>query len=381
MSQPNIHRYHETRKATLIGAAANIVLAVAKVVFGWLGHSSALVADGIHSFSDLLTDILVIVAAKFAHQEADDDHPYGHDRIETAATVGLAMLLIVVGLYIVVHPIQQLIMHHKHIKPDVYVLWIAVFSVVVNEIIYRYTMSVAKRIKSEILRANALHSRSDAASSLVVLVGVAGSIMGITWLDEVAAIIVGLMIIKMGVSIGWKNISELVDTGVDEATLATIREHITNVTGVEALHQLRTRKMAGKVMLDVHVIVNDKISVSEGHHIGDRVLSALYKNLDEVHDVTVHVDYEDDELYSDSACLPPREQLLSSLHQAWQSLPGASDIENIQIHYVQGSIALDVVLPWSCVDNQQQASDLQQRYQDMAQAVPAISTIKLLFRA
>lgn len=381
MSQQTINRYHETRKATLIGAAANIVLAVAKVLFGWLGHSSALVADGIHSFSDLLTDILVIVAAKFAHQEADDDHPYGHDRIETAATVGLAMLLIVVGLYIVYHPIQALITHQKQVMPDVYVLWIAVFSVVVNEIIYRYTMSVAKRINSDILRANALHSRSDAASSLVVLVGVAGSIMGITWLDEIAAIVVGIMIVKMGVSIGWQNISELVDTGVDEDSLETIRDHITSVTGVEALHQLRTRKMAGKVILDVHVIVNDKISVSEGHYIGDQVLSSLYKNLDAVHDVTVHVDSEDDELYSDNACLPAREQLLSKLRQTWQGLPGADLIENIQIHYIQGKIALELVLPWACVETQQQALDLQQRYQDMAQTIPELSTIKLLFTA
>ena len=381
MSQEKINRYHETRKATLIGAAANVVLAVAKVVFGWLGHSSALVADGIHSFSDLLTDILVIVAAKFAHQEADEDHPYGHDRIETAATVGLAMFLIVVGLYIVYEPIHQLIVHQKQLKPDVYVLWIAVFSVVVNEIIYRYTLAVAKRIKSDILHANALHSRSDAASSLVVLIGVAGSIMGITWLDEVAAIIVGLMIVKMGVSIGWKNISELVDTGVDEATLSAISEHITKVDGVEALHQLRTRKMAGKVMLDVHVIVDDKISVSEGHHIGDRVLTTLYKNLDGVHDVTVHVDSEDDELYSENACLPPREQLLTKLRQAWQGLPGADAIDNIQIHYLQGKIALELVLPWSCVEAQQQAHDLQQRYLDQAKIVPEVSTIKLYFAA
>lgn len=380
MEQQSINRYRETRKATLIGAAANIILAVAKVLFGWLGHSSALVADGIHSFSDLLTDVLVIIAAKFAHQEADDDHPYGHERIETAATVGLALFLVIVGLYIVYEPIHQLIMHQKQLKPDVYVLWIAVFSVILNEIIYRYTLSVAKRIKSDILHANALHSRSDAASSLVVLVGVAGSILGVAWLDEIAAVLVGLMIVKMGVSIGWKNISELVDTGVDSKTLAKIENHITDVTGVEALHQLRTRKMAGKVFLDVHVIVDHKISVSEGHHIGDRVLSTLYSNLEDVQDVTVHIDSEDDELYSDNACLPPREELISRLKQLWHGLPGVDAIKHIQIHYLHGSVNLEIELPLSCIENPQQAADLQQRYQELAHPISEVSQIKLLFR-
>lgn len=374
-----LQRYQETRKATLIGAAANVILAVAKVAFGWLGHSSALVADGIHSFSDLLTDLLVILAAKFAQQEADDDHPYGHDRIETAATVALAILLILVGFFIVYDPIMQLLQGDDVVKPNSFVLWIAVFSVLVNEGIYRYTLAVAKRIKSDILHANALHSRSDAASSLVVLIGVGGSLLGWTWLDGVAAIVVGLMIVKMGVSIAWRNITELVDTGVDEKILAEIKQTIIEVPGVDALHQLRTRKMAGKIFLDVHVIVNNRLSVSEGHHIGDQVLTALYQSVDDVRDVTVHVDSEDDELFSDNAKLPRRQQLLAQLNSHWQDLPGYAQIEHITIHYIEGKLELDVQMPLSVLDDLSQASALTEQYQAVVPKLALLSKVKLLF--
>ena len=379
-SQSPEQRYRETRKVTLIGAAVNIVLAVTKVLLGWLGHSSALVADGVHSFSDLLTDLLVILAAKFAHHEADADHPYGHERIETAATVALSVLLMLAGLIIAIDALYQLRFHHTRWQPDAYVLWVALFSVVVNEIIYHYTKAVAKRVNSAMLYANALHSRSDAASSLVVLIGVGGSLLGVGWLDAVAAMVVGVMILKMGAVIGWQNIRELVDTGVDPATLATIRQHILNVPGIEAIHQLRTRKMAGKILIDVHVIVPAYLSVSEGHHIGDQVLVALYRELEDVQDITVHVDSEDDELYSKNAPLPMRQQLLAMLQTAWQGLPGAEQIQDITLHYLGGKIEVVVVLPLAILQQECDPRVLTVLYQQAVTKVDAVSQIKLLFR-
>jgi cation diffusion facilitator family transporter len=378
--EDNIYRYHQTRKATLIGAVANTILAVAKVLFGLLGHSSALIADGIHSFSDLLTDILVIVAAKFAHHEADDDHPYGHERIETAATVALAMFLILVSLAIVYNPIHAFWTHVTPIKPDSYVMWIAVVSVLVNEGIYRYTAAVAKRIKSDMLHANALHSRSDAASSFVVLIGVGGSLMGFAWLDGAAAIVVGLMILKMGVSIGWKSISELVDTGVDEETLQKIRTQILSVPSVEEIHQLRTRQMAGKIFLDVHIIVPSRISVSEGHHIGDSVLTGLYNNVANVCDVTVHVDSEDDELYSENASLPSREVLLPQLQTAWQGLPGAEHIQDVVLHYTAGKIELEIKFPIEALEERAHLHAWRQQYQQALKSLPHIEQVTLIYQ-
>ncbi len=371
-------RYLETRKVTIVGALANIVLAVGKILFGWMGHSSALIADGVHSFSDLLTDLLVILAAKFAHQEADSDHPYGHERIETAAAVGLAMLLLVVGLAIIYNAAVELINHHFGHRPNVYVLWVAIFSIVVNEAIYHYTKRVAKRIKSDILFANALHSRSDAASSLVVLIGVGGALLGLPWLDGIAAIIVGLLIVKMGGVIAWQNLGELVDTGVAVKILEQINALITEIPGVDAIHQLRTRKMAGKILVYLHIIVPPKVSVSEGHHIGEQVLLTLYKNVEDMHDVTVHVDSEDDELYSHSAKLPIRQILVPQLEQAWLDLPGGNKLTNIQLHYLAGKIEVEVELPLSIL----QQTDVQQlgdEYQNAIANIAQVQRVRLTF--
>lgn len=337
-------RYRQTRKATLVGAIANIFLAISKVIIGFMGHSSALVADGVHSFSDLLTDLLVILAAKFAHQKADTDHPYGHDRIETAATVGLAAFLVIVGGLIVLDGIKEVFTKQYGDIPHAYVLWVALLSVLINEAVYFYTKKIAEKINSDILRANALHSRSDSASSLVVLIGVAGTLWGIVWLDALAAIIVGVMIVKMGAMMAWKNLAELVDEGVEPETLANIKETILSVMGVVAIHQLRTRKMAGKILLDVHIIVAPTITVSEGHHIGDQVLTALYRQVNNLYDVTVHIDSEDDENFSETAKLPTRAQLLPRLKEAWKNLPAGNHIININLHYLGGKMTVDITL-------------------------------------
>jgi cation diffusion facilitator family transporter len=373
------NRYKETRKATLVGAGANIFLAAAKIVFGFTGHSQALIADGIHSLSDLLTDLLVILAAKFANLKADDNHPYGHERIETAATVALSLMLIIVGVAIIYDGISDLLHQNYGDTPHGYVLWIAGLSVIVNEGIYRYTRLVARKIKSDILHANALHSRSDAASSVVVLVGVAGSIMGFIYLDAIAAIIVGCFIIKMGAQIGWQNISELVDTGVEHNVLEQIKTVITEVPGVQAIHMLRTRKMAGRIMIDVHLIVPEKVSVSEGHHIGDRVLSALYEKINGVQDVTVHIDSENDELYSECAPLPLREHLIPQLMAAWVGLPGVNEVKNIDLHYIRGAIDVIITLPYQLIQTGINPEDLLQQYRQRVQSMGEISHLNLVF--
>ncbi len=379
MSLSRKQRYLATRKVTLIGGAANAVLAITKVLFGWLGHSSALFADGIHSFSDLLSDLLVILAAKFAQHEADTEHPYGHERVETAATVALSVLLIVVGMLLIADAIRGIWLKETHHIPHVYVLWVAVFSVIVNEVVYRYTKRVAVRVKSDMLYANALHSRSDAASSLIVLIGVAGSLLGVVWLDKVAAMLIGAMIIKMGIIIGWQNINELIDAGVDVPTLEKIRQRVMCVAGVEAIHQLRTRKMAGKILIDVHVIVPSRISVSEGHYIGDQVLVSLYRDIDNVRDVVVHVDSEDDELNPKNTLLPARNKLLPALKLAWRDLPGIKDIKDIVLHYHEGKIAVVLILPLSVLQQECDAIKLRGMYQRATITFPDIKEVKLLF--
>lgn len=335
------HRYQQAKKATLYGALKNTLLGVLKVALGITGRSHALLADGIHSFSDLLTDILVLFASRFGSQEADSNHPYGHERIETAASMFLAFLLILAGLAIGYDASKHLLFNISHEKPDFYVLLVAFFSMLLNEILFQYTRHTAKKIKSDLLLANAWHHRSDAASSIVVLIGVAGSFLGFYWLDPLAACIVGIMIIKMGGELAWSSICELVDTGVKPETLGKISTTISQTAGVRAIHQLRTRSMGGAIFVDVHVLVDPNLSVSEGHYIAELVHQNLEKGIDNVKDVTVHVDSEDDATVCDSLMLPHREDLFKILkkHSNFQWDEYSSQIV---LHYREGKIFLDL---------------------------------------
>lgn len=335
------HRYEQSKKATLFGALKNTVLGVLKVILGFTGHSHALVADGFHSFADLLTDMLVLLASHWGAQEADSNHPYGHQRIETAGSMLLAFLLILAGIVIAYEAILHFIGKQIYEDPQFYVVIVAAISALLNEILFQYTRYTAKNIKSDLLMANAWHHRSDAFSSLVVLVGVVGSVMGFFWLDSLAALIVGIMIIKMGVELAWSSISELVDTSVESDILENISQIISQTKGVQTIHQLRTRSMGGGIFVDVHILVDMRLSVSEGHYIADLVYKNLMKNIENMKDVTVHVDSEDDIVGSSCFDLPAREELFDMLKEhsdfAWEK-----NSSEIILHYLDGKVYLDI---------------------------------------
>ncbi len=333
-------RYWQAKKITLIGALCNAFLGLIKLIGGYLFHSHALLADGVHSFSDLITDIMVLFASKFGSLDADESHPYGHQRIETAATLFLSLLLCFAGFGIAWDAFEELLNGSTTI-PNWLALPIICISIFINEGLFHYTRHVGTKINSSLITANAWHHRSDAASSLVVLIGLIGSLSGFSYLDTVAAIIVGLMIIKMGWDYGWNSVKELVDTAVSNELLVQIEQVIQNVHGVERIHQLRSRSMGNDVLIDVHIMVAPKISVSEGHYIAQHVHQALVTQIRSVKDVIVHVDHEDDEVSSPSLHLPSRkvlqEQLLNEVH---------IDFPQIlfwNVHYSDGSINIDIV--------------------------------------
>ncbi|MDP3704853.1 MAG: cation diffusion facilitator family transporter [Legionellaceae bacterium] len=333
-------RYRQARQITLIGAASNVLLGLIKLVGGLFFHSHALVADGVHSFSDLFTDGMVLIASKYGSQDADDLHPYGHQRIETAATLLLAMLLILAGAGIAWDSIDE--MFHKAVTmPSAFALPIAILSILFNEVLFHYTRRVGNRIHSPLIIANAWHHRSDAAASGVVLLGLLGSVAGFTFLDPLAAVIIGGMIIKMGINYGWNSVKELVDTGVESQKIAQIEQAIQSVDGVKRIHQLRNRMMGRDVFIDLHILVSPFISVSEGHYIAQKVHQTLIKHVDHVKDVTVHVDPEDDELISPSLCLPNRSTIESSLLESWQK--DYPDIESWIMHYLDGKVLIDII--------------------------------------
>ncbi|WP_058517563.1 cation diffusion facilitator family transporter [Legionella parisiensis] len=333
-------RYWQAKKVTLLGAISNALLGIIKLIGGYFFNSHALVADGVHSLSDLITDAMVLFASKYGSLDADASHPYGHQRIETAATLLLSLLLIFAGIGIAWDSIYDLL-HFNYLVPNWLTIPIICISIMSNETLFHYTLYIGRRINSKLITANAWHHRSDAASSLVVLVGLIGSLAGFSYLDAIAAIIVGIMIVKMGWDYAWNSVKELVDTAVSPELLTRIEKVIQNVDGVEKIHQLRSRSMGEDVLIDVHILVSPKISVSEGHYIAQHVHHALIDQIESVKDVIVHVDPEDDESFCPSLHLPSRkvlhELLLNEVH---------IDFPQIlfwNLHYLDGKIGIDIV--------------------------------------
>lgn len=352
-----------TQRVTLLGAIVNILLALVKILTGYLGHSHALLADGIHSLADLIADAAVLWAAKYGNQAADNNHPYGHQRIETVTAVFIALVLLLTGFGIIFDAIQHLQPHTKTVQNlEWNVLWIALASLVANEIVYRYTLSVAQRYHSALLKAHAWHRRSDAAASLVVCVGIVGALLGFAYLDNIAAVIMGLLILKMAYKMGRQGLEELVDQGLDNDTLAAIQNAIQQVDGVRAMHQLRTRFMAGRIFADVHIMVDAHISVSEGHYIADNVYQALKQQFTDIKDIIVHVDAEDDEMLVKSNRLPSRSQLNVLLQQAWSDLPGYAGLRQLNCHYLNQHLELDIALHLETLKSHS-TSELQHLYQ------------------
>jgi cation diffusion facilitator family transporter len=335
-------RYREVRKVTVVGGVVDLLLGIVKILVGTAAGSQALVADGVHSLSDLATDFLVVFAAKHSHREADEEHPYGHGRIETVATVilGVALVLVAIGIcYDALHRMRapELLGH-----PGMLALMVALVSVVSKEIIYHYTVRAARRLRSNMLYANAWHSRSDAISSVIVVIGVGGTMYGFTYLDAIAAAAVGVMIAKIGWDLLWKNLQELVDTSLEEDKVAAIRRAILDVGGVHALHMLRTRRSGSDALVDVHILVDSGLSVSEGHMIGEHVRTRLIGEMDDVSDVTVHIDPEDDEVASPCRDLPLRDEVMRRLENRWATLDAPPDIEKVVLHYLDGKVHVDI---------------------------------------
>ena len=373
-------RYREVRKVTLIGSVIDLLLGIAKILVGWVAHSQALVADGLHSLSDLATDIIVLYAAKHSHREADEDHPYGHGRIETLATVGLGIALILVAFGIGYDAVRRMNDPELLLNPGLTALAVAIVSVISKEAIYQYTRNAARRLRSNMLMANAWHSRSDAISSIVVVIGIAGAMMGHAYLDAVAAIAVAVMIAKIGFDLVRDSTKELIDTALEPEVTDAIRKEVFNVDGVRAVHMLRSRRSGSDALVDLHLQVDPRISVSEGHQIGDTVRRQLLDKVDEVTDVTVHIDPEDDEQESPCDQLPLRSDVVEQLAKQWADA-GITDIDpdKVTLHYLSGNLHVDVYLPLSVLDAHQDARAFVSAIETAAKKLPGVSTVRVSF--
>jgi cation diffusion facilitator family transporter len=368
-----------SKQVTVAGAVVNVLLSVIKVVFGFLAQSHALIVDGIHSLSDLLSDAMVWFASHHAQHEPDEKHPYGHGRFETGATLGLGLLLVLVAAGIIWDSAERLFRPEQLLHPGPMALYIAIISVLVKEILYHYTVRAGRRIGSKMLQANAWHHRTDAISSIVVVVGIGGTIAGLPYLDAVAAVVVGVMIAHVGWELGWPAFEELMDAGLEQEGLAEVNDIIHSVDGVDAIHMLRTRSIGGQVALDVHLLVQPWLSVTEGHMIGQTVMDRLLEQVDEVADVTVHIDPEDDELGTPSKGLPLRQQILNDLERFWSDCPEVAGIERTILHYRDGRIDIDLFFPLSCYHGAQELGELRARLKERLKERGEFRELKIYF--
>jgi cation diffusion facilitator family transporter len=372
-------RRRETIRVTLVGSVVDLALGVAKLFFGFTAQSQALVADGIHSLSDLVTDGFVVYAASHASREADEEHPYGHRRIETVATVGLGVALLAVAAGIAWDAIERLFQPERLLHPGMAALVVASISIVSKEIIYHYSMRIARKYRSEMLRANAWHSRTDAISSVVVVIGVIGTMAGLDYLDAIAAVGVALMIIKIAWDLMWSSVRELVDTGLDPERIELIRKTIQSVDGVSSLHMLRTRRMGGDALADVHIQVNPTISVSEGHHISEAVRATLIREIDELLDVTVHIDTENDQAAKRTFNLPLRSEAIKHAMRCFQGIDAVNEIEQVNLHYLNGKMRLELLLPLDRAKDTEAARDLVRKFQQAIEHDDIISSVEVRF--
>lgn len=372
-------RAQAIKRTTIVGAVINLFLSVIKIVAGWVGQSHALIADGLHSLSDLISDILVWFAGHQAGQEPDAEHPYGHGRFETIATLVLGFMLLAVALGIAWDAIHRLFQPHALLRPEPMTLYAAGLSILAKEGLYWYTRAYGLRVRSDLLIANAWHHRSDAISSIVVLIGIAGTLAGLSYLDGVASVIVAVMIAKIAWDLGWDAARELVDTGLSPERLRDISQIIRRSTGVRDVHMLRTRTIGGNATADVHVLVDSDISVSEGHAISVLVQERLLETIDRMTDVTVHIDPEDDENAAPTKGLPMRNEVLERLDSLWSDIPEALTRKRLLLHYLNGAISLDAFFPLRTCRDDASAQRLRDALRSALEDDPVFADVRVYF--
>jgi len=379
-SQGSADRYRDIKKITLIGAWVNVFLSLIKVLVGYVGQSQALIADGLHSLSDLASDFIVLFAAKHSSRAADEKHPYGHGRIETVFTVILGLFLIGVAIVIAVDTSLRMMDTRNLMQPGWLALITAAISIAAKEVLYQYTHRVAKKTQSKLLEANAWHHRSDAISSILVFLGIAGSMLGVIYLDALAALGMAFFIVKIGWDLSFQSLQELVDTGLDQDRVELIESTIHSVDGVQSMRNLRSRKMGHEALVDVRVQVSPELSVSEGHYISESVQNQLLSKIDEVADVIVHIDVESESQAARSLKLPHREAVIEALRQQCSDIEQFDAVEKITLHYLDGKIDLELTLPLHCVDDVKQAQQTAQRISGRAKQIAVVRNINVLFQ-
>jgi cation diffusion facilitator family transporter len=325
---------------TILGAVANAILVALKGTAGLAGGSSVLVADAVHSLSDLATDILVLFGLRVASKPPDEDHPYGHGRYETLGTVVLAGVLLVVAAGITWDASNRF---GEPGRPAMITLWVAALSIAVKETLFHVTLRVGRRCNSSLVIANAWHQRSDALSSVAAFAGILGARMGFPILDPAAAVVVAALIAKMALQLLGEAIREVTDATLRRDILHELGAEIRRLPGVVSFHELRARRMGPRLLVDLHVEVEGSTSVSDGHQVAERVRQLLFQKQAGVSEVLVHVDPEPDEdLQPGDQLARPREEIETEVRRIALGVDGVRAVTHVLTHFLECRVVLQI---------------------------------------
>jgi len=279
------------RMTTWVGAICNVLLACVKITVGNIAHSNALVADGIHSFSDLLTDLAIILGSKIWMAPADENHPYGHGRYETITNIFIGGLLFFVAIAMGLRAFKALTEGHVS-SPDILAFWVAIFSIVVKELLYRWTLSQAKRSHSKAMYANAWHHRSDALSSLPVAIAVIINYFypQFKFVDPIATFLVSILIIKATYEIIMPSFYELTETATDNSIEKEVKHYVRFNENTKEVHDLRVRRMGKDIFVDFHLLVDPKLTIVQAHEIAKMTKAYLMGRNTDIFDVLIHIE-------------------------------------------------------------------------------------------
>jgi len=333
-------RLRTLNRVTVLGAVINLILAVLKAVIGIAGRSSVLVADAVHSLSDLATDVVALFSLRVASKPPDEEHPYGHGRYETLGTAILAVVLLIAAAGITWDAWRRF---GDSPEPAAITLWAAALSIVVKEALFQVTFRVGRRYDSPLVVSNAWHHRSDALSSIAALAGIAGARMGFPILDPAAAVVVAALIAKMALSLLREAIREFTDTALQREVLQHLGHGVRRLPGVVSLHELRSRRMGARVLVDLHVEVDGSTTVSDGHQVAERVRQFVFREQAGVSEVLVHIDPEPDEnVEPEDQLARPREEIESEVRRIAHGVDGVRAVTHVLTHFLDRQVSLQI---------------------------------------
>ncbi len=368
-------RAGQTRRSASLAAAVNLGLSILQVTTGVFTSSQGLIADGLHSLADVIGDVVVMTTARAAELPPDVEHPYGHHRFENAASVLLSALLIGAAVGVAWHSLSLLQTGYGLYAVKPVALYAALVALIAKETLFRYLLRAARHLGSSVLEADAWHARSDALSSVVVIIGILGNLLGITILDPLAAIVVAAMLWRMGWRFGAKAFDVLTDRATDPATSAAIRLALAGTPGVVAVHELRTRLSGDRLIGDAHIQVGPRVSVSEGHRIAEAAAMRV-KQAHGLSDFLVHIDAENDDMTAPLMESPDRALILAAFRSL---LPeGLELLDRSPLHFLDGQVDADLLVVGP-VPGEADLELFKARLRDAASELPWLRRARVFF--